>query len=131
MSILQGSIHWADLSPTRGREQAGHRPALVLSTNSINQLPLTVLVMIGTGAEHLDGGRRYPTDLWVTPAESGLPKDTVFMGLQVRSIDPQRLGSRLGQLPSPRLTEAMDIVRAIMGDRRGSASHGRTLPTSP
>lgn len=118
MSILQGEIYWADLSPTQGREQSGRRPALVLSRNSLNRLPLTVLVMIGTGAEHLDSGRRYPTDLWVTATESGLPKDTVFMGLQLRSVDPQRLRQRIGLLPRNRLVEAMDIVRAVMDDRR-------------
>ena len=29
--ILSAEIRWADLSPTRGRDQAGMRPVLVLS----------------------------------------------------------------------------------------------------
>jgi mRNA interferase MazF len=118
MTIVQGEIFWADLSPALGNEQNVRRPALVLSRDSLNQLPLTILGMIGTGAEHLEPTRRYPTDLRVTAAESGLPKDTVFMGLQIRSIDPRRLQQRIGILPRDRLIEAMDIVRSVMGDPR-------------
>lgn len=119
MSILQGAIYWADLGPTRGREQAGRRPALVLSTNSINQLLLTVLVMIGTGAEHLDGGRRYPTDLWVAAAESGLPKDSLH-GSAIALHRPPAVGS------VPRTTA---LVPADGSHGHRASDHGG--PTTP
>jgi len=31
--ILRGEIRWADLNPVRGREQAGLRPVLILSSS--------------------------------------------------------------------------------------------------
>ena len=37
--ILRGEIYWADLSPVRGREQAGLRPVLILSQDVFSQLP--------------------------------------------------------------------------------------------
>lgn len=110
--ILQGHIYWTDLDPVVGREQRGRRPCLVLSRDALNALPLTILVMVGTGAERVP--RRFPTDLWVTAEESGLPKDTVFMGLQLRSVDPERLVAPAGVLPPARLAEALEILRYVV-----------------
>ena len=116
MSIQQGEIFFADLDPVQGREQRGRRPVLVITRDSINRLPLTVLVMVGTGAEHYQRKDSFPSDLWVTAAESGLPKDTVFLGLQIRSLDPSRLTVRLGRLPPRRLPEVWKLVRYLIGD---------------
>lgn len=112
----QGDIHWADLDPVQGREQRGRRPVLVISRNELNGLPLTLLVLVGTGAERVPG--RFASDILVTAEESGLPKDTVFMGLQMRSLDPGRLGGRMGRLPESRLPEVWDRIRFVMGDDR-------------
>lgn len=46
--IHRGEIHFVDLNPTKGREQAGQRPVLVLSIDAINKLPLVVTVVVGT-----------------------------------------------------------------------------------
>jgi mRNA interferase MazF len=35
--ILRGEIRWADLIPTRGSEQAGSHPVLILSQDVFNQ----------------------------------------------------------------------------------------------
>ena len=35
--ILRGDILWADLNPTKGHEQSGHRPILVLSNDYFNK----------------------------------------------------------------------------------------------
>ena len=51
MSIQRGEIYFVDLNPVQGREQAGQRPVLVLSIDSINKLPLVVTVVVGTRGE--------------------------------------------------------------------------------
>jgi mRNA interferase MazF len=43
--IRRGEIYFVDLNPTKGREQAGRRPVLVLSVDAINKLPLVVTVV--------------------------------------------------------------------------------------
>ena len=43
--ILRGEIRWADLNPTRGREQAGQRPVLILSQDVFNERSGTVIAM--------------------------------------------------------------------------------------
>src|SRR6266550_4948377 len=88
MAIERGDIYLVDLNPVQGREQAGRRPVLVLSVNAINRLPLVVTVVVGTKGENVT--RDYPTNVRVSPAESGLPMETVFLCFQLRSLDPRR-----------------------------------------
>jgi len=35
--ILRGDIVWAESNPTKGREQSGHRPVLILSCDIFNE----------------------------------------------------------------------------------------------
>ncbi len=85
--IRRGQIHFASLDPVRGREQAGSRPVLVVSSDAINRLPLVVTIVVGTDAANIS--RDYPVNVRVTAAEPGLPRDTVFLCFQVRSGDWQ------------------------------------------
>jgi mRNA interferase MazF len=87
--IRRGQIHFASLDPVRGREQAGRRPVLVVSSDAINRLPLVVTVVVGTDAANIS--RDYPVNVRVTAAEFGFPRDTVFLCFQARSLDPSRL----------------------------------------
>ncbi len=43
MSLQRGEIYFVNLNPTQGREQAGTRPVLILSSDAINRLPLRKL----------------------------------------------------------------------------------------
>jgi mRNA interferase MazF len=88
MPIQRGDIYFVNLNPVEGREQAGNRPVLVLSRNAINRLPLVVTVVVGT--KGANASRDYPTNVRVSPEESGLSMETVFLCFQVRSLDPKR-----------------------------------------
>ena len=79
MAIKRGEIYFVNLSPVQGREQAGHRPVLVLSVDAINKLPLVVTVVVGTKGANIS--RDYPTNVRIDPEDSGLPLETV-------SVDP-------------------------------------------
>lgn len=120
MTPERGSIYFVSLDPVQGREQQGSRPVLVVSIDAINRQPLVVVVVVGTSAESVH--REYPTNVRVTAAESGLPKDTVFLGFQIRSLDPQRFvdpasgGLRLvGRLGEERMREVDDALRLVLG----------------
>ncbi len=86
--IQRGEIYFVDLDPTRGREQAGRRPVLVVSSDRINNLPLVVMVVVGTKGENVS--RDYPTNVRVPSDESGLSMETVFLCFQLRAIDQKR-----------------------------------------
>jgi mRNA interferase MazF len=95
--IRRGEIYFARLDPTEGREQSGVRPVLVVSSDAINRQPLVVAVVAGTDAANVV--RDYPTNVRVTARETGLPKDTVFLCFQLRSLDQARLCNPASKLP--------------------------------
>src|SRR5664279_3043146 len=97
--ISRGQIYFASLDPIQGREQSGRRPVLVVSSDAINRQPLVISVIVGTDAANIR--RDYPTNIRVTAAESGLPRDTVFLGFQLRSLDNSRLNSPAAGVLSP------------------------------
>src|SRR6266513_338157 len=98
MPVKRGEIYFVNLNPTRGREQAGTRPVLVLSADAINSLPLVVTVVIGTKGDNVK--QDYPTNVRVPPSASGLTIETVFLCFQIRSLDPARfVGPPAGSLP--------------------------------
>ena len=114
MPIQRGDIYFVNLNPVQGREQAGHRPVLVLSINTINQLPLVVTGVVGTKGENVR--RDYPTNVRLSPEATGLPMETVFLCFQIRSLDPKRFtGSPAGRVSGEALQSIEDAVRYCLG----------------
>jgi mRNA interferase MazF len=114
MAIQRGEVYFVNLNPVQGREQAGQRPVLVLSVNSINRLPLVVTVVVGTKGENVT--RDYPTNVRVSTVESGLPIETVFLGFQLRSLDPRRfIAPPSGRIAGTVLERVEHAVRHCLG----------------
>lgn len=111
--IRRGEIYFANLDPTEGREQSGYRPVLVVSSDPINRQPLVVAVVAGTDAANV--ARDYPTNVRVLAREAGLPRDTVFLCFQLRSLDHARLCNSLSK--SPRAAGIMPIARMAEVDQ--------------
>jgi len=117
--ISRGQIYFVNLSPTHGREQAGRRPVLVVSADAINRQPLVVTVVVGTDAKNVP--RDYPTNVRVMAKETGLPRDTVFLCFQIRSLDPARFfdpkthrPNLAGTVPLTRMREVDRALRPVL-----------------
>ncbi|MUG99200.1 type II toxin-antitoxin system PemK/MazF family toxin [Scytonema sp. UIC 10036] len=114
MSIQRGQIYFVNLNPVQGREQAGTRPVLILSTDTLNELPLVVTVVVGTKGINIK--HDYPINVRVYPEESGLPIETVFMCFQVRSLDKGRFPAEAaGQISDAKMLEIEATVRYCLG----------------
>ena len=114
MPVQRGEIYLVNLNPVRGREPAGSRPVLVISTDAINRLPLVVTIVVGTKGENVT--RDYPTNVRVSTAESGLPMETVFLCFQLRSLDPSRfVGPPAGKVSGAVLEKVEIAVRHCLG----------------
>lgn len=113
--ISRGQIYFVTFDPTHGREQAGRRPVLVVSADAINRQPLVVTVIVGTDAKNVP--RDYPTNVRATARETGLPRDTVFLCFQVRSLAHTRFLDPETNHPNPAGTmppaRRGDVERAL------------------
>lgn len=108
----RGEIFWANLVPVRGREQAGKRPVLVVSSDAINAQPLVVTVVVGTSSPRVE--RDYPTNVRVQAEDSGLPQETVFLCFQIRSLDQARLEGPAGRLPERLMEQVDQALRRVL-----------------
>lgn len=114
MSIHRGEIYFVDLNPVQGREQAGKRPILVLSIDTINRLPLVVTGIVGTKGQNIS--RDYPTNVRISTEESGLPQETIFLCFQIRSLDASRFPEKpVGKLPDEAIARIESKVRYCLG----------------
>jgi mRNA interferase MazF len=108
--ILRGDVCWADLDPTRGHEQAGQRPVLVLSHEVFNERSGTVIAVAVTSQEPQAG---FPLSLELKSAR--LPRRSwVKMG-QVRTLSTERLGRRLSRASPEELALVLDGLGQIIG----------------
>lgn len=91
----RSEVWLADLSPTRGSEQAGIRPVLVFQNDLINKFTTTVLTIPFT-----TNLRRasLPSCLKVSKGDGGLTNDSVALCHQLRVLDKTRLQRKLGEL---------------------------------
>lgn len=70
------------------------RPVLVVSAEHINQVLSVVTIVPLTAIK--PGRRVYPTEALLTAVVTGLPKDSLAMAQQVRTIAKARLGEQCG-----------------------------------
>jgi mRNA interferase MazF len=84
----------ADLDPTRDHEQAGNRPALVVSSGAFNAGPAGLVIILPMTSQ--EKGIR--SHVRVSPPEGGLPKLSFIKCEDIRSITVERLSKRLGRV---------------------------------
>ena len=108
MEIKRGQIYYADLSPVVGSEQGGVRPVLIIQNDVGNKYSPTV---IATAITSQMTKAKLPTHIEVPKGSFGLPKDSVILLEQIRTLDKRRLREsyRL-QKGLADGTEGMDIM---------------------
>lgn len=108
--MRQGEIWFADLNPTKGSEQAGFRPIVILSGNLLNKyLPVVISAPLTTKIKNYHGN---PV---IEPNErNGLTKNSELMIFHFRSISKERLVQRIGEISSNELEMAMQTLGDLM-----------------
>ena len=102
-SILRGAIHWADLNPVRGHEQAGTRPVLILSHDIFNERSGTVIAMALTSQEQRAG---FPLTHEIL--KSRLPKRSWVKISQIRTLSTERIGKKIGAVDPEELAHVIE-----------------------
>jgi mRNA interferase MazF len=108
--ILRGDIVWADLNPVRGREQAGHRPVVVISEDIFNARSGTVIALAITSQPQRAG---FPLTLELTTVQ--LPKRSWVKISQIRTLSVERIGKRIARLAPEELDRLIEGLNEIVG----------------
>ena len=95
MEVHRGEVFYADLSPVVGSEQGGVRPVLILQNDVGNRHSPTVIAAAITSQT---GKARLPTHIELSAKSYGLPKDSVVLLEQIRTLDKRRLREHMGRL---------------------------------
>ena len=114
--IKRGEIYYADLSPVVGSEQGGIRPVLILQNDVGNRYSPTIIVAAITSK--IDKAK-LPTHIEIEGERHGLPKDSVILLEQIRTIDKRRLREHTGHADRS-VMEQVDSALAVSFGLQGS-----------
>lgn len=112
MRIRRGDLFWVDLNPTKGSEQAGRRPVLVIQNDVGNEVAPTVIVAPLTTTRFK---REYPINVHVPRRRAGLTQDSTILLSQIRTIDTSRLERKIGHLPPLYLQQVNHAICVSLG----------------
>ena len=107
--VKRGEIYYADLSPVVGSEQGGVRPVLIVQNDTGNRHSPTVIAAAITSQL---GKAKLPTHIELEAQSYGLPKESMVLLEQVRTLDKRRLRQRMGQVDSA-VMEKVDAAIAV------------------
>lgn len=109
----RGEVWLVDLDPTRGAEIRKTRPAVVLQNDVANRYsPITIVAAVTSRSE----GPVYDTEVEVASGEGGLPRESLVLLNQIRSIDAAaRLVRRLGRLTPATVARVDRALRISLG----------------
>ena len=112
MEVHRGEVFYADLSPVVGSEQGGIRPVLIIQNEIGNRHSPTVIAAAITSQL---GKAKLPTHIALAAQGSGLPKDSVILLEQIRTLDKRRLRERMGRVDGAVMERVDDAIAVSFG----------------
>lgn len=108
---VRGDVWDLNFDPTVGHEQAGIRPALIMSVDLFNEGPAELVVV----APITRTQRRIRWHVAVRPPEGGLSSESFIQCENVRSVSKHRLKRRRGRISEDTLGQVEDRLRILLG----------------
>lgn len=107
----RGEVWIVNLNPTKGHEQAGYRPGLVISVDTFNHGPAGLVVIIPITTKE----KGIPFHVPIEPPEAGMSKKSFIKCEDVRSVSTERLSKCLGMV-SPEILKVVEDRLKILLD---------------
>jgi mRNA interferase MazF len=108
--MRRGEIWLVQFDPVVGHEQAGQRPALILSADAFNASPANLVTVVPLTTKP----RKLPSRVRIGPPEGGLRAESWVICEQVRTVSKKRLVSRWGSIAPATLRNVSTIVRMLL-----------------
>ena len=108
--MRQGEIWHAELNPTKGSEQAGTRPVVILSGNLLNQhLPIVIVAPLTSKI------KKYKGNPILSPTKvNGLKTESEMLMFHIRSVSKARLTSKCGSIDASELALGIKTLNEIL-----------------
>ncbi len=106
----RGEVWMVDLDPTRGHEQAGVRPGLIVSVDAFNHGPAELVILVPITTRD----RGIPFHVRIEPKEGGLSRASFAKSEDVRSVSSGRLVRRMGVVSAETMGAVEDGLRVLL-----------------
>ncbi len=106
----RGEVWLGDLDPTRGHEQAGRRPVLIISDDVFNRGPADLVIVLPITTQV----RAIPSYIVTRPPEGGLRRESAIICEGIRSITKKRLIKRWGLVESVTMNAIEDALKILL-----------------
>ncbi len=107
----RGEVWTVNLNPIMGHEQAGQRPALVVSNDTFNRGPADLVMVIPLTSKGHPNALHIP----LIPPEGGLSAPSMILCEQMRTVSKERFkGSAWGRVSVATMREVDDRLRILL-----------------
>jgi mRNA interferase MazF len=106
----RGDVWLLDLDPTRGHEQAGKRPGLIVSADPLNHGPAGLVIIVPLTTRE----RGIPFHVRIDPDEGGLRQVSFAKCEDVRSVAAERLMGRIGRVSPGTMEQVEEGLRILL-----------------
>ena len=112
ISPRRGDVVRVKFDPTEGSEQAGERPAIVISPDFINErAPIVIVVpLTSRKTEH-----PFAHEALIEPPDGGIPKRSKAMLIHMRGIDKLRIIATYGSISAETMSRVEEALKIATG----------------
>ena len=110
MSARRSEIWLVDFGEPVGREQAGRRPAVVVSADALNESRAGVVIVVPTTTTR----RNLPSHVEIEPGRLGVDDVSYAKCEDLKSVSEDRLISRLGQVPEETVFQIARVLEFLL-----------------
>ena len=106
----RGEIWIVNWNPSRGSEQAGIRPALIIQNDIGNENANTTIVAAISSSVKL-----FPMNVKIETHESGLHKPSIVKTSQILTVSKLRLQKKIGKLSNEKMNQINQAIKLSLG----------------
>ncbi|MBA2520417.1 MAG: type II toxin-antitoxin system PemK/MazF family toxin [Chloroflexia bacterium] len=108
--VSRADVWLLDFNPSRGHEQGGVQPGLVVSTDAFNQSRSRMIIVLPMTSVD----KRIPFHVRVSPPEGGVRQPSFIKCEDVRAVSTTRLKRQLGRVTPETMRQVADLMRALL-----------------
>lgn len=113
MVISQGDIWWADIPEPVGSGPGFRRPVVVVQGDSLNRSRIATILCVPLTSNLTWASA--PGNVALSPAMTGLPKESVANVSQLVALDRTLLSERTGKLSQAKLDLILRGIDVVLG----------------